>query len=128
MESFNFYIHYAYTYTYIVKYLSLLQLIYASRRVMADRYSIVLHLTFCGNAVLAMITDMQLGVMANALGIAMLLQLVVSQSMVHAGTSFTFPPSGGRGGRFPGSGYISPGARSITSNGHDLIICTRIAL
>ncbi|VDM12184.1 unnamed protein product [Wuchereria bancrofti] len=37
--------------------------------------------------------------------------------MVHAGTSFTFPPSGGRGGRFPGSGYISPGARSITSNG-----------
>ncbi|VDO42018.1 unnamed protein product [Brugia timori] len=37
--------------------------------------------------------------------------------MVHAGTSFTFASSGGRGGRFPGSGYISPGARSITSNG-----------
>ncbi|VDK76130.1 unnamed protein product [Litomosoides sigmodontis] len=37
--------------------------------------------------------------------------------MVHAGTSFTFPFSGGRDRRFPGSGYASPGARSVTSNG-----------
>ncbi|EFO21537.2 hypothetical protein LOAG_06952 [Loa loa] len=36
--------------------------------------------------------------------------------MVHAGTSFTFASSGGRGRRFPGSGYTSPGGRSIASN------------
>lgn len=42
---------------------------------------------------------------------------VVPQSMVHAGTSFTFATSGSRGRRFPGSGYTSPGARSVASNG-----------
>ncbi|VDN45767.1 unnamed protein product [Gongylonema pulchrum] len=31
--------------------------------------------------------------------------------------SFAFPPSGGRGRRYPGSGYASPGSRSIVSNG-----------
>ncbi|VDK76060.1 unnamed protein product [Onchocerca ochengi] len=39
------------------------------------------------------------------------------QRAVHAGTSFAFPSSGGRGRRYPGSGYTSPGARSIASNG-----------
>lgn len=41
----------------------------------------------------------------------------VSQNVVHAGTSFTFPSSGGRGRKFPGTGYASPGARSMISNG-----------
>ncbi|VBB29987.1 unnamed protein product [Acanthocheilonema viteae] len=42
---------------------------------------------------------------------------VVPQSMVHPGTSFTFASSGGQGRRSLGSGYASPGARSVTSNG-----------